>query len=293
MTDVPPVELVPISEDTPCVQCGYNLRGLTQDKACPECGTPIARSVFGDQLRYADPQWLHKLRFGTSLKLWNILIGWVIVIGTAIIMAVGLSQTFVALLALVGAGIGLWATFLITTPEPSVLMREDPINLRKLVRACAVASVVWQLSSHTERIAAAEIRVVLTIVGGVLALAWVVQTFGELVYYRRFARRIPDAKLEKSTTVVLWGFPSAQTALLVGIAIIKGAASLVGAGGGPGAPPLGRAALACGLPVLSVGVVAAVVFGLWYIWLVFVYREAFQEAAVNAKQLATPPTAAP
>ena len=30
-----------IDTDLSCVICGYNLRGLTEDLACPECGTPI------------------------------------------------------------------------------------------------------------------------------------------------------------------------------------------------------------------------------------------------------------
>lgn len=34
-----------IAQDIPCVTCGYNLRGLDPTKVCPECGTPIQRSV--------------------------------------------------------------------------------------------------------------------------------------------------------------------------------------------------------------------------------------------------------
>lgn len=32
---------MPIETDRPCRQCGYNLRGLKTEGACPECGTPI------------------------------------------------------------------------------------------------------------------------------------------------------------------------------------------------------------------------------------------------------------
>src|SRR3954452_20569191 len=39
MDDVPE-----ISNDRQC-QCGYNLRGLTFDHRCPECGRPAAESV--------------------------------------------------------------------------------------------------------------------------------------------------------------------------------------------------------------------------------------------------------
>src|SRR5688500_13104102 len=34
-----------IQSDTPCHACGYNLRGLATDGACPECGTDIAYSA--------------------------------------------------------------------------------------------------------------------------------------------------------------------------------------------------------------------------------------------------------
>lgn len=34
-----------ILEDLPCVSCGFNLRGLTSDRACPDCGAPVSRSM--------------------------------------------------------------------------------------------------------------------------------------------------------------------------------------------------------------------------------------------------------
>jgi hypothetical protein len=34
-----------VEGDRPCVNCGYNLRGLGKDGVCPECGTPISFSL--------------------------------------------------------------------------------------------------------------------------------------------------------------------------------------------------------------------------------------------------------
>lgn len=50
-----------------CIGCGYNLRGLPADGACPECSMAIERSLHGEWLRYADPQWTQQILRGLSL----------------------------------------------------------------------------------------------------------------------------------------------------------------------------------------------------------------------------------
>lgn len=290
MADVLRAHDAEIAEDMPCVHCGYNLRGLTPEMSCPECGTPINRSIFGNQLRYADPEWLKKLLFGTTLKLWNIVIGLVIGVGAAIVMMVGLPAVLVILLMLVGAGLGLWATFLITTQEPRVALAEDPISLRKAVRFCAVCAVSGQLLNQVAGLGGGS-SLTLIIVGQVLSLAAIVQAFGELVYYRRFARRIPDPKLERSTSIVLWGLPAATALLFLGgfVAALSGAASTFTGGPGTlgGATPSGFGFVG-GMIFLCAGGAASLVFGIWYIVLLFSYRKAFQAAIPVARQFAQP-----
>ena len=34
-----------ITYDVPCIRCGYNVRGLSYDHLCPECGKPIETTV--------------------------------------------------------------------------------------------------------------------------------------------------------------------------------------------------------------------------------------------------------
>lgn len=58
-----------IAEDLPCRHCGYNLRTLSMEVQCPECGTSVGRSVHGDYLRYADPAWVRVLATGATLVL--------------------------------------------------------------------------------------------------------------------------------------------------------------------------------------------------------------------------------
>src|SRR5690606_28743607 len=69
MTTTPPS---PAPSDIPmavlfCVDCGYDLRGQSPDAACPECGTPVARSQLGDALWHSSPSCLWKLRLGAML----------------------------------------------------------------------------------------------------------------------------------------------------------------------------------------------------------------------------------
>src|SRR5690554_3779929 len=59
-----------------CVTCGYDLRALAPDRACPECGTPVERSMRSDLLIDAEPRWLRKLILGQRL----VLIGTIMVV---------------------------------------------------------------------------------------------------------------------------------------------------------------------------------------------------------------------
>ncbi len=50
--------------DHPCLECDYNLRGLAIGASCPECNSPVTDSLKKRLLRYADPQYIRKLRSG-------------------------------------------------------------------------------------------------------------------------------------------------------------------------------------------------------------------------------------
>ena len=72
--------------DAPCRKCGYNVRGLSIDGRCPECGSPVGLSVMGDLLRFSDPSWVRTLRRGVTLILTGIV---VYIFGTIAIVLMG------------------------------------------------------------------------------------------------------------------------------------------------------------------------------------------------------------
>jgi hypothetical protein len=59
-----------IAQDVPCIHCGYNLRSLLADQACPECNQAVGESLRGDLLQFGNPAWLRRLAGG---------MGWLIV----------------------------------------------------------------------------------------------------------------------------------------------------------------------------------------------------------------------
>lgn len=66
-----------IADRLPCIGCGYDLVGLPEDGACPECGVAIGRSVSGDHLLASSKEHRRKLASGARLAVWGAWAGWV------------------------------------------------------------------------------------------------------------------------------------------------------------------------------------------------------------------------
>ncbi|UCE58460.1 MAG: hypothetical protein JSU63_13570 [Phycisphaerales bacterium] len=288
----PAVEV--IAEDKPCIHCGYNLRGLMPDGRCPECGEEIGQSLRGNLLKYADPEWLDRLYFGANLKLWNIALGIVVGIAGGILVAIGLPLTILVLGGLAGGALGLWASFVITTQEPRISLQEDSITLRKIIRSCAVAAFVGSMFQQADTVG--NIGTVAYVLGVLLSLAGLVVSFGELLYLRRFALRIPDEKLAKSTKTLMWAIPIIGACGMI-VAFLS--ALFAGTGAAPAplttttttptstppsvTPSAGMAVF--GFVVCFGGLLALVLF-LWYVRMLYAYKHAFKEAAAESRGLA-------
>jgi hypothetical protein len=283
MSDVPIAKAVEvpqalIAEDTACVICGYNLRSLKVAGRCPECGSPVDRSIHGDLLRYADAEWLGKLLLGIRLMLWGILVMIVLRVAEKIGSATGVNEVYFVGPGLAAAGLDLLAAFLITVQEPKIALREDTVTWRRAIRTCAIASFFGQGLIQFEAFLGTTWLIV---IGGLLSLPAVVVYFGKFVYLRRFALRIPDPKLARSTRMVMWGFVLTVVAagILGFVAAFLGAASAGGTAGS--APPVAPVA-----GVLCVAGISGLVFSLWYLVLLVNYRNAFRDARSYARQYA-------
>lgn len=192
-----------LESDLTCIQCGYNLRTLFVDAMCPECGTPVERSLHGDRLACSDARWLGKLRHGAGLLLFNVCLAFIGALFASVYDHAGYGREAWAILQMVTSGVSLLAMLLLTSPEPRVELREDPVTLRRVVRGCALIMFVIQFMSQLVNfLNLGEVFTGLAILA-TLAVSCVAY-FGTLIFFRRFARRIPDSRLEKQTSLVMW-----------------------------------------------------------------------------------------
>lgn len=222
-----------ITQDMSCLRCGYNLRGLRSDGHCPECGSPVERSLHGDQLRFADPNWLNTLRRGVALMLWNLLIVMVISMLAGLTAVLGAPPVVMQLATVIAAALALAAMYLVTAPEPTESFAGQTVKLRKAVRILAVIAFVgaiWQQGIGLFG------GVVLLSIGAMLGFIGGFGHVGLLALLRRFALRVPDFRLASQTRIVLWAYAIGYGgALLVGL----GAGIWMASVGGPAAlaPP--------------------------------------------------------
>jgi hypothetical protein len=158
-----------VRADLTCRNCGYNLRGLSLDRTCPECGTPALYSARGYQLRFADPAWLGRVRRGSNTMLLAVAAQGVgIILFLLTNMSGGRRSTAVALAILVtcgGLALALWMIGVtnVTTVEPRAVGAEPPVTVRMLARTSTLiagfSGVIWlaSLTRYVEQGAAQSI----------------------------------------------------------------------------------------------------------------------------------------
>lgn len=289
-SSLPPVRLDAngrIDQDLPCVKCGYNLRCLTEAGLCPECATPVGRSLTGDYLRFRDPAWVATLASGMNWIVWGIIVG----IGGGLLGGIAIGSLRGAgapgvmfLLPFLQFGlstisiVGYWK---VTTPDPGRSGEEIGITARKLVRFAQISSWLGIPIGQVLESISGILSAVFSIPAGLLGL---IGTFALYTYARGIAFRIPDEKLARSTRIVMWGM-----VVTLGFVFIAGVLGAIAAAtvarttpGAPAAAPPTGAMVGLGAAA-SFGGCGVLIFGIWSLLLIDRYRKALNEAALIAR----------
>lgn len=300
-----------IADELSCRSCGYNLQGLHPEGLCPECGTSIVRSIYGDKLRYSDPAWISRLARGTLwiiIGLFTSTIGAFIIGGSIVgLAAVGsVSQSFTtAIGGLLGAGlsiitiIGVWW---LTSPDPGQFETESKFSARVIGRWCILANFMQvplqvlgyqpgQVNTTNPAATLTPTFIVLTFVFVLIQVIVLIGYLAILKYLARLAARIPHLSLIKNCRIVMWGLGIfmglASVSQLGMLLIMPGFIATANAGNASASTMIPFFAFGAGACIFTIG---AFVFGIWGIVLLFRFKSAFKKLAEEASAIwETPP----
>jgi predicted RNA-binding Zn-ribbon protein involved in translation (DUF1610 family) len=218
-------------QDRVCLSCGYSLSGLRSDRDCPECGTPIARSLQGNLLRFSSPAYVKSLHTGIVLaEVGTISIVFVLMVHFGLMYAAdeGLLRQSVAefgaeLISLCASAVSFAGWWMFSAPDPSQLGHDTAIGARKLLRislgveaAIALGTFATSFFLPVALSGGGEVSNALAAVGG---LFWLFRFFTSLHYMRTVALRLPDANLYQHAGRFMWLGP-VVTFVLCGLGVI-------------------------------------------------------------------------
>ena len=218
------------SGGTRCVGCGYALDGLPDDGACPECGIEVERSLKGELMLKASPEYLATLHRGSVLALTALILQLLNVFASAFfgmafgMMGYGRVDSLLLVIAFVQFGFGgllLLGWWMLSTPLPSLKDAPQANRARVWVRWLLVASAVLMG-------ARAGLMLVVAMGGGgvagatapgwggvgpdplslamlgLVAVVWIAGYVSQMLYLAWLARRIPDTSIRKRALLLAW-----------------------------------------------------------------------------------------
>ena len=203
-----------VGDDAICLQCGYSIRGLPHGGRCPECGTPIERSLQGNLLRYSSPAYLATLNRGVLLILAAIAAQVICILGGLILIAWLTAKGWndvarVSELLLSTASTGLSVVLLIgwwlfSAPDPAFVGAGGGTTARKVVRATVAAAAVLTAMATVAETLAPSIDAA---ANSLLVVVQAVKFFAAMLYLRWLAPRFPDDVIDSRARLLMWLCP--------------------------------------------------------------------------------------
>lgn len=216
-----------------CLICGYRLVGLDPAGLCPECGTPVERSVSGDLLSASDPAFVAALHRGARLAAMAPIVPCLtlpflllapLALGHPASAPVGITSLLargILLASLAGVLTGWWW---LCTPDPQAPREPRTSDARFWMRTgvvvIAAAALLRLLSGAILPFVVAQPVPPLDGAIILIALAAAITCFfASLLLLRRLAVRLPSPRLHRSARRMLWlgpllAVPGAACALL-------------------------------------------------------------------------------
>jgi hypothetical protein len=205
-----------VESSVPCVDCGYDLRGLDAGGECPECGTPVARSLTGDLLADAAPGWLRTIARGQRLvSRGTVVFVGAVVFGIISSLAIGtlgfyvrastiaaislVTEPVLEVASWVGLVLVLVGTLLLTAQEPRDTLLEPWTSSRSVARLGLGAAIVLGALFFVSglRPLGLPLGLARAVTGVPLAFAVAIGGAGLLRWLARLAERIPDAVMAR------------------------------------------------------------------------------------------------
>ncbi len=200
-----------------CRQCGYDVRGLSVDGVCPECGFLVERSLASDELKNSSPEYLASLHRGVVIILTSIILMILfmfVAIGAVIAIAVSsrggavpawfnIANQVVNVVLSLAIVYGWW---LFSAPDPAFTGREDGSTARRVVRITLCIAVGLSFLSLAINFLPLNQATGIVLIGvGVLSLVvFGVRYFAEMLYLRWLTPRIPNWDAHKRAKLLLW-----------------------------------------------------------------------------------------
>ena len=237
-----------VTGDRLCGRCGYNLRGLRMEGACPECGASVHSTVKGNLLETASGRYLRTVDRGLTVTVWSVAaITAIWTIGLFVALYLGIVSAFAgdpsdqvllrAWLKLCGSfplaalAVGCW---MFSSADVAGGRNDAPV-LRVVLRTSAIAAtagslltaiVTFQLPAplidlldQATSPAPSGLVVVAVLAEAAGLLGWAGLFFSSVLYVRWLSRRVPDEESIDRARRYLW---------LVPLVYILGACFIVG-----------------------------------------------------------------